>query len=397
MTVKVIVTVIVVLTAAAGCGSAQTAERLSDSGPSGSLPAGSLPAAEIPREFLDQTPPPGAASQFETDFSRAVVSFEDIIAGGPPKDGIPAIDSPSFIDVSEADWWLEDPEAVFVVSAGGETHIHPVQILMWHEIANDVVGGVPITVTYCPLCNTGVAFEREFDGQILDFGVSGRLRFSNMIMYDRQTETWWQQASGEGIAGDYAGRRLELYPMLMLSWSDASSQYPDAKVLSRDTGYNRSYGTNPYVGYDRAARPFLYRGPAIDGDFSPMTRVVMVGRHGETDAVAYPVLREERVVALTLGGEDVVVFWQPGTASALESSAVSGGSDVGTANAFRSSLDGRSLTFEAADDRIVDTETRSTWNAAGTAVDGPLAGSSLEPVVTVQHFWFSWTAFAPGS
>ncbi|MFW5729256.1 MAG: DUF3179 domain-containing protein [Spirochaetota bacterium] len=349
----------------------------------------------LPPEFHDQKPP-SSAGQFDTDFSRATISYADVISGGPPKDGIPSVDNPRFVSVEEADEWIGDNESVLVITQEGKTHIHPIQILMWHEIVNDVIGGVPVAVTYCPLCNTGVAFLRNFDGRTLDFGVSGMLRFSNMIMYDRQTETWWQQADGRGVAGRYAGGKLHVLPLLMLPWNEAVAEYPEAQVVSRDTGYARSYGRNPYAGYDRASRPFLYRGPEINGEFDPMTRVVTLELGGESEGYPYPVLRNERVVNDTVGGESVVVIWQPGTASPLDSGSVAGGRDIGTANAFSSTLDGRSLTFEWQGERIVDAETESVWNVNGRAVGGELEGSRLEALPQVQHFWFSWTAFEPG-
>jgi hypothetical protein len=147
-----------------------------------------------------------------TDFSRHTVPLEEIVSGGPPKDGIPALDSPTFETVKEADGWLANEDPVAVVRIGEEVKVYPLQILIWHEIVNDEVDGVPVTVTFCPLCNTTLAFSRVFDGRVLDFGTTGRLRHSDMVMYDRQTETWWQQATGEGLIGTYAGRRLALLP-----------------------------------------------------------------------------------------------------------------------------------------------------------------------------------------
>ena len=137
----------------------------------------------------EEDPPIGAKSQFSTDFSKHSVPYSEILSGGPPKDGIPAIDDPKFVSVEEADEWLKPQEPVVLVQVGDDARAYPIQILMWHEIVNDTVGGVPVTVTFCPLCNTGVAFERTFEGQVLDFGTTGRLRFSNLIMYDRQTVT----------------------------------------------------------------------------------------------------------------------------------------------------------------------------------------------------------------
>lgn len=358
--------------------------------------AGKYEDPELPADLQNQSPPPGARGQFTTDFSRATISYDQVMSGGPPKDGIPSVDEPKFISASEADSWIAEDETVQVVSVGSgeerETHIYPIQILMWHEIVNDVVGGRPVTVTYCPLCNTGIAFDRRFDGRLLDFGTTGRLRYSNLIMYDRQTETWWQQATGRGVAGAYAGGRLEMVPMLTLSWSDAADEYPDARVLSRDTGYNRSYGRNPYRGYDTAERPFLYRGPT-DDEFSPMTRVVTVFHNDSSEAFPYPTLREEQVVTASIGGDSIAVFWAPGTASPLDTGSTGDGRDVGTANAFFARADDRELSFDVEDGEIVDEQTGSTWDVGGRATDGPLAGTRLDPVTTSQHFWFSWTAF----
>jgi len=210
----------------------------------------------------DGDPPFGADREFSTDFGRHSVPYSDILSGGPPKDGIPAIDNPGSVSVEEADAWLEPQEPVILVQVEGDARAYPVQILMWHEIVNDTIGGVPVAVTFCPLCNTGIAFERTFDGQVLDFGTTGRLRFSNLVLYDRQTETWWQQATGEGIAGEYTGRRLTFVPASLISWADFKAAHPDGKMLSRDTGHARDYGRNPYTGYDAVNRsPFLYAGP----------------------------------------------------------------------------------------------------------------------------------------
>ena len=364
------------------------AEQRSGSAPERAGADGPEPAADV--ELVEGGI--GRVGGFATDFSRSTVPGDEIISGGPPKDGIPSIDDPQFIPVDRADW-LTDDEPVLVMNAGGETHVYPLQILMFHEIVNDVVGGVPVTVTFCPLCNTGIAFSREFDGRVLDFGTTGRLRYSNLIMYDRQTETWWQQATGGAIVGEYVGSQLELVPVMMLPWDAAAATYPEARVLSRDTGLPVTYGRNPYRGYDTAERPFLYRGPELDGEYSPMTRVVQIVVNDESTAVPYPIVSEERLVEREVGGVPVVVFWQGGTASALDARTVADGRDVGSANAFRAEHDGRRLTFAVDGDRIVDEQTGSTWSGAGRAIEGELAGAQLEPIVGIQHFWFSYSAF----
>ena len=350
---------------------------------------------ELPSAFLDQPPPSGARSSFDTDFSRGTISYVDIISGGPPKDGIPAIDTPRFVSIREAREWIDGEESVFLLEHAGEAKIYPIQILMWHEIVNDEIAGLGVTVTYCPLCNTGVTFRRSYDGRALDFGVSGRLRFSNMIMYDRQTESWWQQATGRSIAGEYAGGRLARFPMLMLSFEEARRVAPEAMVLSRDTGHNRAYGRNPYRGYDTASAPFLYRGPSINGDLDPMTRVLMVEAGGEQAVFAYPELEKEGFIEQRVGGVPVLVLFSPEVASPLDDSSVAGGRTVGAANAFIAAVDGRTLRFETArNGRVRDVETGTLWDGAGRALSGELQGTTLERADTVQHFWFSYTAFA---
>jgi thiol-disulfide isomerase/thioredoxin len=267
---------------------------------------------------------------------------------------------------------------------------------MWHEIVNDTIGGVPVAVTFCPLCNTGIAFERTFDGQMLDFGTTGRLRFSNLIMYDRQTETWWQQATGESIAGEHTGRRLTFVRASLISWADSKAAHPDGKMLSRDTGHARDYGRNPNTGYDDVNRsPFLYAGPETPDALPAMAPVVTVELNDQTVAYPYDVLQKVRVVNDTAGGVPIVALWAPGTASALDADSVARGNDVGAATTFSRELDGQALTFFFDGAKIVDEQTGSEWDMLGQAVSGSAAGSGLAPVVSINHSWFSWAALRP--
>lgn len=350
-----------------------------------------------PGNSTSEAPPPsGAEREFRTDFSRHTVDYAEILSGGPPKDGIPAIDHPRFTSVAEADGWLEAAEPVIFLQIGDDARAYPLQVLVWHEIVNDSVGGVPVLVTFCPLCNTAIAFERTVGGRALDFGTTGRLRFSNLIMYDRQTETWWQQADGEAIAGELSGTRLDFLPAAIISWDAIRASHPEGRVLSRETGFSRAYGQNPYVGYDDIDNtPFLYRGPETSGRLLPMTRVLAIELNGDVVAFSYETLEELRVGNETVGGEELVVFWEPGTASALDSSGVAFGRDVGTANAFSRIVDGRSLTFAHDGSSFLDQETGTRWDILGRALEGELLGRNLTPVVAINHFWFSWVAFQP--
>lgn len=378
------------------CGtSAQPTQPASDSPVPDPAPETSPPPSGGETLLPDEPPPFGAEREFSTDFSKHSVPYSEILSGGPPKDGIPPIDDPKFQSTIEADEWLADREPVVFVQVGDDARAYPIQILMWHEIVNDTVGGEPLMVSFCPLCNTAIAFKSTFDGQVLDFGTTGRLRFSNLIMYDRQTETWWQQATGDAIAGEHTGAQLEFYPAAIISWKDFKTQYPDGKVLSRDTEHPRDYGRNPYYGYDDINQvPFLFRGET-PGQLPPMARVLTVDLNGEATAYPYDVLSEASVVNDTVGGEAIAVFWAEGTASALDRTKIPEGREVGAAVAYSRVLDGATLDFEFKDGKIFDTQTGSEWNILGRAIAGEWECSQLAPVVSINHFWFSWAAFKP--
>jgi len=336
-------------------------------------------------------------TEWRTDFSRATVPLEEIVSGGPPKDGIPAIDRPRFETVGRAARWMQDREPVMVVARGDDVRAYPLQILIWHEIVNDVVGGRHVAVTFCPLCNTAMTFDRSVDGTVLDFGTTGRLRHSDLVMYDRQTESWWQQATGEAIVGTYAGQRLRLLATPLMSWRDFQAAYPEARVLSRDTGHSRPYGRNPYSRYDARRAPFenFFRGSA-DPRLPAMERVAAVESGGGAVGYAFSLLERQRVVNDTMAGQPIVIFWTPGVASALDAEELARGRDVGATSAFDRRVDGRLLSFEpAGDGRFQDRETRSDWDSTGRAVAGPLAPRRLVPVPHTNPFWFVWAVFRP--
>ncbi len=338
---------------------------------------------------------PFDTSEWKTDFTKHSVPLGEILSGGPPKDGIPAIDNPNFDTVANADKWLKPREPVIFFERAGEVRAYPLQILIWHEIVNDTVAGQPVTVTFCPLCNTSIAFDRTLEGRVLDFGTTGKLRYSDLVMYDRQTESWWQQITGEAIVGELTGRRLTFLPSQIVSWEMFKLAHPGGKVLNRNTGHRRSYGANPYVGYDDTrSAPFLYRGPA-DGRLPPMERVVTVSLGGEDVAYPFSVMDKVRVANDSVGGRTIIVLYAKGVTSALDGSSIADSRDVGTSAVFERALEGKILTFKASGIRFVDTQTGSTWNILGVATAGPLQGKRLTPVVSGNHFWFSWAVFKP--
>ncbi len=337
------------------------------------------------------------AERWATDFSRISVPIEEIASGGPPKDGIPSIDRPKFVSADEADEWLGSSEPVLVVEHDGVVKGYPFQILIWHEIVNDDVGGQPLSVTFCPLCNTALVFDRRVGERVLDFGTTGRLRFSDLVMYDRQTETWWQQATGEAIIGTLLGTRLEFYPANTLSWERALELHPRIRVLSRDTGHNRRYGVNPYAGYDSQDGPIgPFFNAQLDRRFPPMERVVGLDV-GEGWAAPFSELSEARVINAEFAGTEFVVFWAPGVSSALDERRIAEGRDIGQSAVYRRTVGDRSLTFERDGDRFRDRETGSTWDLAGRAVGGPQEGERLAPIPYGNHFWFAWAVFKPNT
>jgi hypothetical protein len=255
----------------------------------------------------------------KTDFSKHSADFDDIMSGGPPKDGIPSIDDPKFVSLAQINGMVES-EPVIGLKIGGEAKAYPLRILIWHEIVNDTLGGVPVSVTYCPLCNSAIVFDRRLDGRVLDFGTTGKLRNSDLVMYDRQTESWWQQFLGEGIVGETTGKRLKMLPTRVESLARFRARYPDGKVQIPTNPGMRAYGVNPYVGYDGSAWPFLYRGSMPEG-IAPMAYVVAIGKQ------AWPLdlLKAKKTVTT----DRYRLTWAPGQNSALDSGEIAKGRDIG--------------------------------------------------------------------
>ena len=332
-----------------------------------------------------------------TNWNRHIVDYNEILSGGPPRDGIPSIDDPQFIPIEEAAEWLAENEPVIALEINGDARAYPLQVLTWHEITNDTVGDVPVVVTFCPLCNSALVFDRRVGDETFEFGVSGLLRNSDLIMYDRTSETLWQQFTGEAIIGDLVGEQLAFVPSGLVSFAEFREAYPEGVVQSRDTGFSRNYGQNPYAGYDSIGQnPFLFSGE-IDGRLPAMERVVSVNLPEANVDVAYPlsVLSEAGVINDNQGGQDIVVFHTVGTSSALGAATIAQAKDVGATGVFDPNLNGQLLTFAVVDGVITDNETGSAWNVLGQAIAGELEGTSLNPLAHGDHFWFSWAAFRP--
>ena len=258
----------------------------------------------------------------DTNFNKTSVgSWSEIISGGPPKDGIPAITGPKFVK-AQSKTGIRGREPVITVELGrARPRAYPLRYLIWHEIVNDTIGGIPVAVTYCPLCNSAMVFDRRVRQGTLSFGVSGKLRHSDMVMYDRETESWWQQAIGEAIVGDLTGTELKQLPSWMESLDQFRARNPDGLVMAQP-GFSRSYGHNPYRGYDSSSRPFLYNGEQPPHGIPPLARVVRVGNR------AWPLTRIRNQGGVREAG--LSISWEAGQASALDAGVIAKGRDVGT-------------------------------------------------------------------
>jgi hypothetical protein len=343
--------------------------------------------------------PDGSVSALEDRFDprlpEPLIPPDLVQSGGPPPDGIPPIDEPTF-EPADAVTWLEPDEPVLSLTVEDETRAYPLRVMTWHEIVNDTVAGIPVAVTYCPLCNSGVAFLRETDGRVLSFGTSGMLYADNLVMYDRQTESLWPQLTGQASIGVLTGEELEAIPMGTVAWSEFRDAHPTALVLSQDTGFDRPYGSNPYVGYDDPDGDLLFGVPGeLDERLPVKERVIGLGQGSDAVAVVRSGLAGRAPLEVTVGDRPVVLWHRPGQASALDTPDIAGGENIGTVGVFDPVLDGQHLHFTSRRGVLEDEETGSRWDVLGRAFAGPLKGSQLEPFQHLDTFWFAWVTFNP--
>ena len=339
------------------------------------------------------------ADRNDDSFPSPLIDISDILSGGPPPDGIPPIDSPEFVDVVAADAYLSDREPVVEVEINGDARAYPVQVLIWHEIVNDTVGSEPVAVTYCPLCNSAVTFKRTVQGQVNSFGTSGSLYNSALVMYDRATESLWTHFDGKAVVGFLAGEQLEPIASSLVSWGEFKEAHPEGQVLDRDrTGHRRGYGTNPYQGYDNPDSS-TYFPTALDERAKAKQRVVGVTIADSSKAWSLDLIGSDgrSVTEDSLAGTDLVIFFNPGQGSGVDTSDIAEGKAVGTVKVFDTVLDGQRLSFRATDDGYQDSETGSSWNIFGEAIDGELQGAELVEIPHLDTFWFSWSSYRPGT
>jgi len=314
-----------------------------------------------------------------TDGIKHIVPLDKIKSGGPPKDGIPSIDNPNFVSTAEANF-VSDDDLVLGLKINEETKAYPLFILVWHEIVNDVVGDVPVAVTYCPLCFTNQVFERTINGQVTEFGTSGKLYNSNLVMYDRNTDSQWSQAIGIAITGELTGQKLKRVPFDVAKWSDWKTLYPETLVLTTKTGHIRAYGSDPYGDYYTDPRIIF---PVENKDERLHPKEIILGFNNDNIYKAYKLVdvEEKNVINDEIGDKKLLlVSLYPEMA-----------------RAFNRDVDGIVLEFQYIDGKIIDTQTKSQWNFDGEAIEGQLKDKKLDREVFNPGFWFEWVAFHPGS
>ena len=346
------------------------------------IPATNINSASIadPNANTDNVDPV-SVSQTKKEKENNIVPLDQIVSGGPPPDGIPSIDKPKFISIQDANKYLEDSDLVLGLSINGDVRAYPLQILVWHEIVNDKVGDVPVAITYCPLCFTNQVFNRTLDtGQILEFGTSGKLYNSNLVMYDRTTKSLWSQAMAQGIVGKLAGVKLDRIPFDIAYWKEWKQLYPDSKVLSRDTGSTRPYGADPYGDY-YANGDVLF--PVSNRDDRLGLKEIVIGfeNNGQYKAFKLQEIENKKAKNDQVNGKPIALF-------SLHPFMV---------RAYHPVVNGKVLEFSynAKDQNFIDKQTNSLWNFEGKAISGQMKGKQLIRLPYDEGFWFEWVAFHP--
>lgn len=331
---------------------------------------------------------------WNTNWNKHSINYTQLQSGGPSRDGIPPLNNPKFISIQKAKNWLKDNEPIIFVKINGQVKAYPLQIMIWHEIVNDTLDDKKIAITFCPLCNASIVFDRKLGKKTYEFGTSGLLRNSDLVMYDKQTESLWQQFTGTAIVGDETSKVLTQLPSSIISFKDLYTNFKDALVLSKETGYFRKYGDNPYVGYDDINHsPFMIHDD-IDDRLAPKRRVATLSINGNDKAYAYNIVKRKKVINDTFEDKNIVLFYNSGISSALDKKNISNSKDIGSVVIYDRRIDGEILDFYY-NNGFFDKQTGSKWNIFGEAINGKLKGKRLLNVVHGSHFWFAWVVFKP--
>ena len=362
----------------------------------------SIPISSLKAQLKN---PRNTEYNWKTDTTKKNVDLSEIILVAP-RNTFPRIDYPDFIDKAKGLDAFFKHEPVISVAINGEAKAYPLNMLTMHEMSNDSLGSVPILPTYCPLCNSSVVYDRRLkqNGKeyLLDFEVSGMLRNSDMVMADKQTETWWQQLTGTGLVGELSGAELEVIPSMVISVEDFFSRYPEGKILSPETGTvsEEHYGTNPYENYDSESnKPWerFFDYAKLDSRLPPMERVIDVEGSNGYKIYPFSIITKEGVINDRYDGRNIVILYKEGTVSILDKKEIAKSKAIGSAIIFSSELEGKILTFEKINGEFIDKETGSIWDITGRCIKGKLKGKELKPEPHSNHFAFAWLAFHPES
>ena len=331
------------------------------------------------------------SGQNNNDTAKQIIPLDQIVSGGPPRDGIPSIGNPKFVSTEEASSnFLQGSDLVIGLEINGDVRAYPLKILVWHEIVNDDVGGTPVAVTYCPLCFTSQVFNRTIDGQVVEFGTSGKLYNSNLVMYDRTSESLWSQAMAKGIVGKHAGKDLQRIPFDVAAWNEWKKVHPESKVLSTDTGFGRPYGVDPYGNYYTQPN-ILFPVSHKDDRLGPKEIVIGLEDNGNYKAYRISDIENKKVVNDAIGNKQIaLVSLEPFMVRVFDRSILqleSSGSQVTTLQ----------LEYESSSNLLVDKQTGTKWNFDGRAVEGRMDGKSLTRLPLDEGFWFSWVTFHPNT
>lgn len=341
---------------------------------------------------------------FKTDTTKSIIDLSEIILVLPRRT-FPIIDTPTFVNREKGLEMFIDTEPVITVEIDGKAKAYTMNMFSSHELSNDVLAGVPILPSYCPLCNSAVVYDRRLtingEEKVLTFEVSGMLRHSGMVIFDTETESWWQQSMGEAIVGEFAGEQLKIIPSFILSVEEFFANYPDGQILSKETGHTKSmerYGKNVYRMYDSIGNlPYarFFKAEDVDNRLPAMERLIDI-QDGEFSKI-YPftILKKKGVLNDTFKSKKIVVFFQDGATSHLDNYDLSLAREIGTATAFNANLEGQTLTFKKENNRFSDLETKSEWTITGKCIAGPLKGKQLQIEPHSNHFAFSWLKFHP--
>ena len=343
---------------------------------------------------------------WKTDTSKSEIDLSEISVV-LPRGSFHVLNYPDFIGKEKGLQSFITREPVMVIEVNGAAKAYPLNMLSFHEIANDSLAGIPIVATYCPLCNSGIVYDRRLTYKgtpyLLEFDVSGMLRKTDMVMADCQTESWWQQLMGKAIVGELAGAELKVIPSLIISVEEFFDRYPKGKIVSRNTGDKNAevkYGINLYRHYDSLdGKPYerFFSPDDIDSRLPPMERVVDINSKGEFKIYPFSVLRGKEVVNDTFNSKHIVLFYKPGVVSILDEKSINESKDIGMVTVFNALIDGKILIFKKEGGKFIDTNTNSEWDITGQCIAGKLKGKQLKVEPHGNHFAFAWLAFHPDS